>query len=111
MSLKDTPEFPVKRSAIFGYVDAKEEKPVDFWINKGSMDNFHLIMPKSWDLMIRADRVNWRQYTLTASLDPENIVKENKSIPIFVLKYFWQKDISGLIDETLEKTCLFHFES
>ena len=60
--------------------------------------------------MIRADRVNWRQHTLTASLDPENIIKENKSIPLFVFEYFSQTDISGLMDETLEKTCLFHFE-
>ena len=60
---------------------------------------------KRWDLMI-----SWRQYTLTASLGPENILKENKSIPFFVFEYFSQKDISGLIDESLEKTCLFHFE-
>ena len=53
------------------------------------MDNIYLVMPKSWNLMIRADRVNWNQYTLMASLDPVN---------------------SGLIDETLEKTCLFHHE-
>ena len=67
-------------------------------------------MPKSWDMLIRADRVNWRQYTLTASLDPENIIKENTSIPLFVFEYFSQKEISGLIHETLEKSRLFHFE-
>ena len=48
-------------------------------------------MPTSWDMMIRAERVNWRQYTLTASLDPENRVKENKRIPIFVFEYFLAK--------------------
>ena len=51
--------------------------------------------------MIGADRVNRRQYTLTASLQLENIIKENKNIPLFVFKYFSQKNISGLIDETL----------
>ena len=94
-SLKVEPEFPVEKPAIFGYVDAEEHEPVDFWINKSSMDNSHLIMPKSWDLMIRADRVNWRQHTLTVSLAPENIIKENKSIPLFVFEYFWQNDITG----------------
>ena len=28
----------------------------------------------------------------------------------FEFEYFAQKDISGLIDETLEKACLFHHE-
>ena len=80
----------MEKPAIFGYVDADEDEPVDFWINKGSMDNFHLIMPKSWDLMNSADRANWRQYALTTSLDPEHIIKEKKSIPLFVFEYFWQ---------------------
>ena len=78
------PEFPVEKPTIFGYVDAEDSEPVNFWINKGSMDGLHSIMPKSWHLMIKADRVNWRQYC-------------------------WQKDISGLIDETLEKTCTSGF--
>ena len=52
--------------------------------------------------MIRADRVNSRQYSLLGSMDPENIIKENNNFPLFFFKYFAQKDISGLIDETLE---------
>ena len=75
LSLNVKPEFPVEKLTIFCIVDTEDNKRVHFWINKGRMDNFHLIMPKSWDLMIRADRVNWRQYTLTASLDPENLFK------------------------------------
>ena len=47
-----------KLSAIFGTIDAEGSEPVDFWFNKGSMDNFHLIMPKSLAVMIRVDRVN-----------------------------------------------------
>ena len=35
-------------------------------------------------------------------MDPENIIKENNNFPLFFFKYFAQKDISGLIDETLE---------
>ena len=54
--------------------------------------------------------VNWRQYTVLASMDPENVIKENNSIPFFIFEYFWQKDNSGLIDETLKKICLFHSE-
>ena len=80
MSINVNPEFPVEKPTVFGYVDAEDIAPVNFWINKGSLDNFHLIMPKSWDLMIKADRVNWRQCRLTAFLDPENIIKENKII-------------------------------
>ena len=41
-------------------------------------------------------------------MDPENIIKENINIPFYMFEYFMQKDISGLIDETLEKMCLFH---
>ena len=41
-------------------------------------------------------------------MDSENILVENKNIPLFVFEYFAQKDIYDLIDETLEKTCLFH---
>ena len=85
------PEFPVEEPTIFGMVDTEDKKSIYFWINKGSMDNFHLIMPKTWDLTIRADSVNWRRYTLTASLDPKNIIKENKSIPLFVFEYFFAK--------------------
>ena len=59
----------MEKPPIFGYVDVDENEPIEFWISKGNMDNFHLIMPKSWDMMIRAGRVNWIQYTLTASLD------------------------------------------
>ena len=71
-------------------------------INKGRVDNFCPIVPKSWDIMIRADRVNSRQYLLLGSMDPENIIKENNNFPLFFFEYFAQKDISGLIDETLE---------
>ena len=39
----------------------------------------------------------------------ENILNENKNIPLFVFEYFMQIDISGLIDKTLEKACLFHY--
>ena len=35
--------------------------------------------------------------------------KREWSIPLFVFEYFMQKNISGLIDETLEKSCLFHY--
>ena len=42
-------------------------------------------------------------------MDQVNIIKENKNIPEFIFEYFAQKNISGLMDETLETTCLFHF--
>ena len=69
--------------AIFAIVDAEESKPFYFWVNEGRVDNFCLIMPKSWDLMIRADRVNSRQYSLIGSLDPDNIIKEKQKISHF----------------------------
>ena len=58
--------------------------------------------------MIKADKNNSRQYSFLESIGPVNMIKENTSIPIFVLKYFVQKEIFDLIDESLEKTCLFH---
>ena len=47
-----------------------------------------------------------RQYSFLESLDPENMIVENKNIPLFVFEYFSQKDMSDLI-ETLEKIFLF----
>ena len=37
------------------------------------------------------------------------MIKENNSIPLFVFEYFAQKEVSDLIDKTLEETCLYHF--
>ena len=48
-----------------------------------------------------------RQYSFLDCLGPENMIVENKNIPLFVFKYFLQKDMSDLIDETLEKTFFF----
>ena len=73
------------------------------------MDNFMLVMPNSWDHMIQADRNSSRHYLFLESMDPVNMIEENTSISLFVFQYFAQKDISDLIDKTLEKTCLFHF--
>ena len=41
-------------------------------------------------------------------MDPENIIKENQKSPLFVFEYFSQQDISGLIEDTLEKSYRFH---
>ena len=41
--------------------------------------------------------------------DPENIIRENQNIPLFIFEYFAQKSILGFIDKSLEKTCLFHY--
>ena len=66
-------------------------------------------MPSSWDFMKKADRNSFRQFSLLKSIYPINMIKENYSIPLFMFEYFAQKEISDLIDETLEKTCLLHF--
>ena len=71
------------------------------------MDNFTL--PNSWDHMIQANRSSSRHYSFLESMDPVNMIKENTSIPLFVFEYFAQNDIPDLIDETIEKTCFFHF--
>ena len=55
--------------------------------------------------MIRADRMNSKQYSFVGSMDPENMINENNNIPPFVFDYFTQKEISHFINETLEKTC------
>ena len=86
LSLKVNPENPVQEPAIFVIVDSEDSEPVNFWINKGRVDNLCLIMPESWDLMIRADIVYSRQYSLLGSMDPENIIKQNNNIPLF---FFW----------------------
>ena len=50
--------------------------------------------------MMKGDRMSTHHYSFVECMDPENIIKENRNIPCFVFKYFIQKDISDLIDET-----------
>ena len=42
LSLNVKLEFPMEKPTIFGYVDAEDSEPVNFWMNRGSVDNFHL---------------------------------------------------------------------
>ena len=105
-SLDSSLEHPIQEPTIYDIVDANENDPIHIWVYKGKLDNFMLIMTKSWDFMISGDRNNSRQYSFLESMDPVNMIKENTSIPIFVFGYFAQKEISDLIDKTLEKTCL-----
>ena len=56
LSLKIKSENPVKEPTVFGIVDANDSDPIQVWINKGKVDNFTLVMPKSWDHMIQAGR-------------------------------------------------------
>ena len=97
LSLKIKPKFPPPDASIYGIIDVKNNDPIGIGIEKERVDNFALITPE------RVDN------SFVESMDPENIIRENKNIPLFIFEYFAQKSISGLIDETLEKTCLFHF--
>ena len=47
-------------------------------------------------------------YSFMESMDPENILKVFENIPLFVLEYFMQRDISGYVDEMPGKSCIFH---
>ena len=42
-------------------------------------------------------------------MDPTHIVQENKMIPLLIFEYFAQKNMSLLLDQALEKTCLFEY--
>ena len=75
-------------------------------MEKCRVENFMLIVPKRWDLLIKADRMRTRQYLFVDSMDPENMIKENYNTALFIFEYFAQKDISGLIDERLGKICI-----
>ena len=57
--------------------------------------------------MLKADRT--QTHALVDSMNPVNIIKENSAIPIFVFKYFAQKNMSELIDQTFKKSRLFEF--
>ena len=41
-------------------------------------------------------------HALVVSMNPVNIIKENSAIPVFIFKYFKQKNMSNLIDRTWE---------
>ena len=42
-------------------------------------------------------------------LNPVNIIKENSAIPIYNYEYFAHKNMSELIDQTFERSCLLKF--
>ena len=47
LSLNVKPEFPEAKPTMFVIVNPEDNEPVNFWINKGRVDNFCLIMPNS----------------------------------------------------------------
>ena len=59
--------------------------------------------------MLKGNILVLQQYSFVESMKPADIIIENKSIPLFVFEYFMQKAIVFLIDETLEKSCLFQY--
>ena len=71
------------------------------------MDRFILLVPKTWNTMLRADQTT--AYNCMESLNPVHIIQENKSIPKFFFEYFMQEKMDNLLDIALEKTCFFEF--
>ena len=51
--------------------------------------------------MLKADRT--QTHAFVDSMNPVNIIEENSAMPVFVFKYFSQKNMSELIDQTFEK--------
>ena len=62
------------------------------------IDHFIIVHPKSWDTMIKEDRT--LSYDFLSSLKYPNI---------FVFEYFAPQHMLMLLEQALEKTCLFEF--
>ena len=71
-----------KKKAFFGVLEIDTRDPVHLWIEKAHVDNFVLTFSKRWNLIIRGDRNPTAIYSFVESLNPENILKENKNILI-----------------------------
>ena len=77
------------------------------WGERAHVDRFILLVPKTWDTMLRADRTT--EYNCMKSLYPVHIIQENKSIPKFFFEYFMQEKMYNRLDIALEKICFFEF--
>ena len=62
------------------------------------IDHFVFILPRESDLMPKAVRI--QTHAFVDSMNPVNIIEENSAIPVFIFKYFKQKNMSNLIDRT-----------
>ena len=67
-------------------------------MDKTHIDHFVFIFPRKWDFMLKADRT--QTHAFVDSMNPVNIIEENSAIPVFIFKYFKQKNMSNLIDRT-----------
>ena len=106
-SLKFESEFSLKFQLSLEYGIRKLMTWLVSWVTK-----------KSWaiqwsfcqnDGTLRSKQTSAHQYSFVESMHPENIIKEKKKYSSFVFKNFMQEYISGVIDETLKNTCLFHY--
>ena len=57
--------------------------------------------------MIETDRT--LSYNFITSMEPTNIIHENKEIPEFIFEYLAQKNMLKLIEQSLEKTFVFAY--
>ena len=70
---------------MFGIREWNHDNSIEFWKDKAHIDHFIFILPKKWDLMLRADRTTL--YAFMDSMIQYNTIKENTAIPLFVFEY------------------------
>ena len=69
VKLEHAPETP----CTYGISPVEELEDVKIWVDKAHVDIFMLICPKTWDGMLRADRI--QNYNCMESLKPEDIIQ------------------------------------
>ena len=103
VKLENAPEEP----SIYGITSVEESEDVKKCVDRAYVNRFILIVPKTWDGILRADRT--QNYNCMDSLKPEDIIQENKAIPGFFFEYFMQENMANLLDVSLEETCFFKY--
>ena len=76
---------PVDTSSFYGIMRIDDKVDVSIWASGATGDNFIITHSKQWQLMLKAVRT--QNYSFLESVDPINILEENKNIPSFVLEY------------------------
>ena len=67
--------------AIYGKRPMAESDELETWLDRAHVDRFILILPNTWDAIIKADRT--QNYNFMDSMKPDHIIQENKAISVF----------------------------
>ena len=90
---------------IYSIKPVLESDNLETWIGSAHIDKFILILPKTWDMMLKADHT--QNYNFMGSMNPNRIIQENKAIPLYFFEYCMQENMAKHGDQAQEKKMCF----